>query len=289
MIDARAVGIDVGGTSIKAVIADRRDGGVRVERRVPTPSPDPSGRGVCAAVARLLDELPGAEGLPVGVVVPGVVDEERGLAVHSANLGWRDAPLAAMLSDATGRPVGFGHDVRAGARAEARWGAAAGEHGVVAFVPVGTGIAAAVLVDGQPLVAQGWAGEVGQMRIGGGAHAGDRVERVASAAGIARRAGEPDARRVAERVAAGDAAARGIWDETVTVLGEMLAHLTAVVGPRIIVVGGGLALAGGILIDPLERALRERVEPLRVPQLRPALLGDRAAALGATLIAEDPA
>lgn len=289
MIDPRAIGIDVGGTSIKAVLADRRDGRVLAERRMPTPAPDPTGEGVCTAVAGLLRDFPDAAALPVGAVVPGVVDEESGVAVHSTNLGWRGIPLAAMLRETTGRPVGFGHDVRAGALAEARWGAAAGERGVVAFVPVGTGIAAGILVDGQALVAQGWAGEVGHMRVGAGPHAGERVEHVASAAGTARRAGEPDARRVAERVAAGDPAAREVWDETVSVLADMVANLAVVVGPRIVVVGGGLALAGSILLAPLERAVAERLEPLRVPQLRPALLGDRAAALGAALTAEDPA
>lgn len=289
MIDPRAIGIDVGGTTIKAVVADRRDGRVLTEQRVPTPSPDADGHGVCAAVARVLRALPDADILPVGVVVPGVVDEGHGRAVHSVNLGWHELPLAAMLRESAARPVGFGHDVRAGALAEARWGAAAGETGVVAFLPIGTGIAAAILVDGRPLVGDGWAGEVGQALIGAGPHAGERVERVASAAGTALRAGEPDARRVAERVTAGDPDARRVWDETVDVLAEMLANLATVVAPRTIVVGGGLALAGETLLAPLTAGVHARLGSLRLPQMRLASLGDRAAALGATLLAEDAA
>ena len=286
MIRSEAVGVDVGGTSIKAVLADH-EGRVLVEKRALTPSPDPSGTRVCAVVSQLLSNFPASAALPVGIVVPGIVDEQQGLAVHSSNIGWRDVPLASRLSSTLGRPVGFGHDVRAGALAESRWGAAVGELGVVAFVPIGTGIAAGILVDGQPLAAEGWAGEIGQMRIGEGPHTGQHVEHVASAAGTARRAGEPNARRVAERLHAGDPLAREVWDETVAVLAEMLANLSVVVGSRVIVLGGGLALAGDALLGPLDRALRERLEPLRVPQLRPALLGDRAAALGASIIARE--
>ncbi|MFS0732270.1 ROK family protein [Microbacterium sp. 1P10UB] len=289
MIDPRAIGIDVGGTSIKAVIADLRDGRALHEERVPTPAPDPDGRRVCAAVAELLRGLPDADDLAVGVVVPGVVDEGHGRTIHSVNLGWRELPLAAMLQESAGRPVGFGHDVRAGALAELRWGAAVGETGVVAFVPIGTGIAAAILVDGRPVVADGWAGEVGQALVGSGPHTGERVEAVASAAGTARRAAEKDARRVVERMVAGDAVARQVWDETVAVLAEMIANLSIVVAPRTIVVGGGLALAGDALLEPLATAVGSRLGALRVPELRLAALGDRAAALGAALLAEDRA
>lgn len=281
-----AVGIDVGGTSIKAVIADRQNGSILAELRARTPAPDPDGEKVCDAVAKLLTELPGAAGLPVGVVVPGIVDEQRGLAVESANLSWRDVDLATLLRSRLGRSVGLGHDVRAGAIAEARWGAVVGEGGVVAFVPIGTGLAAAILVDGQPIVAEGWAGEVGQLRVGSGPHTGKRVEQVASAAATAERAGEPNARLVAARVRAGDQTAARVWGETIEVIAETLANLTAVTGAHVIVVGGGLALSGSILLDPLDRALIARLGALRAPRLLQASLGDRAAALGATLIAE---
>ncbi|WP_295789115.1 ROK family protein [uncultured Microbacterium sp.] len=286
MIDSRAIGIDVGGTSIKAVIADRREGRVLLERRTPTPSPDPDGRGVCATVARLADDLPGARGLPLGVVVPGIVDESRGRAILSANLGWRELELAAMLRENCGRPLALGHDVRAAALAEARWGAAADGDGVLAFVPIGTGIAAAVLVDGRPLVSDGWAGEIGQGLLADGPFAGRRVEEVASAAAIARRAGEPDAQRVAARVAAGDPVATRVWDGAVDVLATALAHLALVVAPRTVVIGGGLALAGDTLLHPLASRLRDRLGGIRVPDVRAAVLGDRAGALGAALIAE---
>lgn len=282
-----AIGIDVGGTTVKAVVASD-DATVLLERRRPTPRPDPTGRGVVEVVASLLNEIPDSASLPVGVVVPGVVDEDSGRAVHSANLGWSDIPLASMLRDACGREIGFGHDVRAGALAEARWGAAVDAPGVVAFVPIGTGMAAALLIDGVPLVAGGWAGEIGQPLLHRDGYAGVRVEEIASASGTARRAGAADARTVAERVRSGDDAARAVWDETVEVLADALAGMTASAGVQTIVIGGGLALAGETLLDPLRRALEARLGILRRPALVAALLGDRAAALGAALIAQGP-
>ena len=284
MTGVTVLGVDVGGTSVKGVVVDA-DGRTVRESRVPTPSPDPTGEKVTDAVARVVQALDDTASLPVGVVVPGIVDETRGTAVLSANLGWADVPLAAMLQQRLGRAVGFGHDVRAGALAEARWGAARAASGVVAFVPIGTGVAAAVLIDGRPVVGGGWAGEIGQTLIPSGPHAGLRAEEVASAAGTARRAGLPDARSVAAAVDAGDPDAIAVWRDTVEVLADVLAGLTASVGPETIVLGGGLALSGATLTAPLEHALDARLSILRRPHLRTAELGDRAGALGAALLA----
>lgn len=285
MNDPIALGVDVGGTSVKAVLVDV-DGRVLDERRLPAPSPDPSGEGVVEVVAELVTALGHDAHISVGVVVPGIVDETRGLAIYSANLGWRDLSLAHMLTERLQRPISFGHDVRAGARAEAHWGAAAGMSGAIAFVPIGTGLAAALLVNDTPVVAGGWAGEIGQVTIATGTHTGARVEDLASAAGIARRAGVADARTVAELVDAGDAAMINIWNDAIDVLADALAGMSAAVGLEAIILGGGVALAGDTLTRPLERALHERLGPLRHPQLRTATLGDRASALGATILTQ---
>ena len=278
------IGVDVGGTTVKGVVVDA-DVQVIRELRRPTPSPDPSGAAVADTVAEIITVLDEGAGRPAGCVVPGIVDETLGIAVLSANIGWAGIHVADLLRDRLGRTVAFGHDVRAGALAEARWGAARGASGVVAFVPIGTGIAAALLVDGRPLVSGGWAGEIGQTLIRSGEHAGRRVEEVASAAGTARRAGAPDARTVAARVDAGDPEAQQVWHDSIDVLADALASMSATVAPETIVLGGGLALAGRTLTEPLERALDERLGLLRRPTLRTAELGDRAAALGAAILA----
>ncbi|GAA3666178.1 ROK family protein [Microbacterium marinilacus] len=284
-MSAAVIGVDVGGTTVKAVAV--ADGRIVAELRRPTPSPDPTGSGVVETVADAVAGLTPSPEAPVGVVVPGIVDEARGVAVHAANLGWRDVPLRRLLGERLGREVAFGHDVRAGALAEARLGAARAAEGVVAFVPIGTGIAAALLVDGRPIASDGWAGEIGQPLIAHGPHAGRRVEEIASAAGTAARAGLPDARAVVERVRAGDPASVAVWRDTVDVLADALTSLVAAVSPRTVVLGGGLALAGDTLLVPLADALRARMGQLRPPRLVTAALGDRAAALGAALLATD--
>ncbi|WP_299954123.1 ROK family protein [uncultured Modestobacter sp.] len=282
------VGVDVGGTSVKGLLLDAGGRAAR-ELRVRTPAPDPTGTQVVEAVADVVAQLTARADpdVPVGVVVPGIVDEHRGTAVQSVNIGWRDLPLRELLQTRLDRRVALGHDVRAGAVAEARTGAARGAEGVVAFVAVGTGIAAAVLVDGVPVVAGGWAGEVGQRVLVHGPFAGLRVEQVGSARATAVRAGEPHARAVADRVRAGDAAARAVWQETVDVLADVLVDLVVTVAPSAIVLGGGLALAGDVLLDPLRAALGPRVAGLRAPHLVVAAHGDTAAARGAALLAQD--
>ncbi|MGD8169480.1 ROK family protein [Herbiconiux sp. P16] len=280
------IGIDVGGTTIKGIRVSA-DGRVECERRCPTPSPDPTGERVVDAVAGLVDELGGVTDAPIGLVVPGIVDEVDGIAVRSMNVGLRDAPVRALAEARLGTAVAFGQDVRAGALAELRSGAARGVSGSLAFVPIGTGVAAAFVVDGHPLVSGGWAGEIGQNVLPSGPFAGLRMEEVASASATARRAGEPDARAVAARVAAGDADALAVWNDTVAVLADALTAIVVTIAPEMIVVGGGLAQAGALLLDPLGVALTERIGGLRAPRLVAARHGDIAAALGAAYLAAD--
>ncbi len=280
------LGIDVGGTSIKGVLR-APDGEVLARARRPTSSPDPTGAHMVATVVDVVEALGGSHGAPVGVVLPGVVDETTGTAVHSVNLGWRDLPVGRLLRTALGGPVVVGHDVRAGALAEARSLPMAAREGVVAFVAIGTGISAGVLVDGKPVVSGGWAGEIGQLVLPHGPFAGERVEAVASASATARRAGSPDARTVADRVHAGDPAAARAWSQTVDVLAGSLAGIVVTLAPTTIVVGGGLALAGDLLLAPLAEALGRQVPGLRAPLLVPAVHGDAAAALGAAIMAQE--
>ncbi|RIJ61040.1 ROK family protein, partial [Clavibacter lycopersici] len=206
------LGIDVGGTTVKGIRVGP-SGTVEAEHRVPTPTGDPSGDRVVEAVAAVVAALGGSTAAPIGLVVPGIVDELEGVAVWSANVGFDRAPLRASAERRLGTRVAFGHDVRAAALAEMRSGAARDRPGSLAFVPVGTGVAAAFAVDGRILVSDGWAGEIGQTVITSGPHAGLRVEQVASASATARRAGEEGTLAVARRVAAGDAAATAVWSD----------------------------------------------------------------------------
>lgn len=100
------------------------------------------------------------------MAVPGIVDAERGIALYAANLGWRDLPLRDLLAARLGGvPVALGHDVRTGGLAEGRIGAGKGSDRFF-FVPLGTGIAGAIGIDGAiEAGAHGYAGEIGHVVV----------------------------------------------------------------------------------------------------------------------------
>ncbi|GAA4830180.1 ROK family protein [Luteimicrobium xylanilyticum] len=289
--------LDVGGTSVKGAVVDAA--GIAARRTAPTgggpADPDGATAAVLGVVRELWAAVPAEQHVAaVGIVTPGLVDEEAGVVVGAENLGWRDLPLRALVEETTGVPVGFGHDARAAGLAEWRLGAGqgAGDH---AFLSVGTGIAAALVLGGRVYAGGGWAGEIGH----GGATAGDLcacggrgcVETYASAAGIARqyaaRTGTvPDgARDVLERAQAGDAVALEVWQHGVDGLADLVSGLVRTLGLRTVVVGGGLVLAGDALLEPLDRAVRARLTVHPAPELRTARLGAEAGTYGAALLA----
>ncbi|WP_420365776.1 ROK family protein [Curtobacterium sp. L3-7] len=289
------LGVDVGGTGIKARLTDA-DGQVLAEYRVPTPKDDPDAQRLAETVADLAvgavprdaDRTVSLDA--VGVVVPGVVDERTGTSVLSVNLGWRDVPvrarvLATLLACGVDVPLAFGHDVRAGALAEVRSGGL--DEGSAVFLPIGTGLASALVVDGTVVDGGGWAGEVGQVRLAHGPHAGARVEEIASAGAVARRTGVESAHAAMLLVQQGDATAVRVWHECVEVLADVIGWTTAVAGCHTVVVGGGLARSGPLLLDPLRAAVADRLAGLRVPAVVPARHGDAAGAIGAGLLARD--
>lgn len=137
----------------------------------------------------------------VGVAVPGIVDADRGIAAYSANLGWRDVPLRALLSERLdGIPVALGHDVRTGGLAEGRIGAGQGADRFL-FVPLGTGIAGAIGIDGRVEAgAHGFAGEIGHIVVRpGGTPARAASAAVWSGSRPPRRSARPGPRRPATR------------------------------------------------------------------------------------------
>lgn len=297
------IACDVGGTGIKAGLVDTR-ARIQHARTVPTPVVPGDGAATATAVTECLvgltrDLRAAAEArsrsvVALGVVVPGLVDAAAGVARYSENLGWRDVPFAELLASATGLPVAFDHDVRAAGAAEQRLGAGRGRRDVV-FVPIGTGIAAALVLDGHAYAGEGWAGEIGHIDAGSGlpcACGGSGcLETVASAAAIckryAERTGRPvgGASDVAERMAAGDEDAAAVWSEAVEALSGVLAATAALVAPEVVLIGGGLSRAGEALLGPLRRRLDARLTLQRRPQLQLARLGDRAGLLGAGLLA----
>ncbi|MEV7521329.1 ROK family protein [Streptomyces sp. NPDC091371] len=291
------IALDVGGTFIKGGVADA-DGELFHSALWSTQAehgPDAVMDTLLGCAAELADSFRPAA---AGVTVPGLVDEEYGTSVFAANLGWRDTPVRLWLAEHLGIPVAFGHDVRAGGLAEARSGAGRGSRNFL-FVPVGTGIAAAVMLDGRPLTGgDSRAGELGHVVVRPGGEpcpCGGRgcLETVASAAAIARRyaaaTGQEDvsARQVGERAAAGEWTAAAIWREAVEAMADGLAMAITLLDPERIVIGGGLARAGEAYLAPLRRAVEDRLGFRTGPVIVPAELGYQAGCRGAALLARD--
>ncbi len=273
------LGVDIGGSGIKAATFGAEPE-PRSVLRVATPRGDADGHEVADAVAGLVERARSVEPVAsIALAAPGIVDEAAGTVLRSENLGWERVPIRALVAERVGEPISFGHDVRLGGLAEFRLGAARG-HDDALFVPIGTGISVASLADGRLITAGGWAGELGMRRSGG-----NTLEQVASASGLARRLGVADGVAVVELVRAGDRHAVAVWDAAMDALGDVLAAAVLTLGTRCVVVGGGLSLAGVLLLDPLRDAMRRRLGTFPEPVVTTAVLGDLAGCHGAALLA----
>ncbi|MDQ1082244.1 MULTISPECIES: copper homeostasis protein CutC [Microbacterium] len=302
------VAVDIGGTSAKGALVDV-DGRVLRGARIATGS---SGAETVTRIADLLRDLMkaadamGRTVVGAGVVSPGLIDSATGTVLYAATLGWTDVPLARILSEAIGLPVAVGHDVRAAGAAERALGAAAGS-GDAVFAAIGTGVAAAITSDGRAVEgAIAGAGELGHIpAVPGGelCTCGQRgcLEVYFSGAGLARRYAAatsllgddllvepPDAAAIAARVDTDPVAAR-VWSEGLDALATGLATLTLLVDPEVIVLGGGVAQAGDVLVDPLRARLAAALAWRDAPRLVTAALGSHAGRVGAAMLAFEAA
>lgn len=331
---AHVLALDVGGTGIKAGLV-APDGTLTAARRRATGA-DRGPEAVIETILSFAAELAAEaaeHGTPVaaaGIALPGILDEATGIGIFSATLGWRDVPFRALLAGRLDVPVAIGHDVRAGALAEARLGAGRGSARFV-FLPLGTSIGGALMLDGRAsLGPHGIGGEFGHIVVRPGgipcecglagclaqySSAGAVVKRyreaVADSAadipgtadlaafadtatvdvtGLGDVAGSADiagAIDVAERLAAGDPVAARIWAEAVDALSDALLTTAALFDPDRVVVGGGLAECGDLLMTPLSTALAAKATYHALPELVTAELGDLAGCLGAGLLGWD--
>jgi glucokinase len=311
-----AIGVDVGGTRTKIGLV-AQDGALGIPYSLPTPG-DP--RDLAAMLAAEIASLRGRAGLdadvPVGIVVPGILDESLEVVEMAVNLGWQDLPLGALLREAIDLPLALGHDVRAGGMAEAAWGAGRlfAQHAPpesdptrplppladLVFVPIGTGIAAAV-IHGGAVFGDRFTGEIGQVLVSE-PYTGQRMrlEEVASASAIGRRyaalvdsgddprlltdGGRPAARGVVDRARIHDPDAERILFSALDTLGQALATIVSSVGTVPVVIGGGLAEGGPIVLDTLRDAIATRLGMVPTPPVLPSSLGMWAGCQGAGLL-----
>lgn len=306
---------DVGGTDIKSALIDEH-GEVRgvgssatpIDRLGAQTAEATRSLGAAPQIIERLRELqlelarahPDVTPVAASIVVPGIVDSERGVGVFASNLGWREAPIRDLAEAQLGIPVAFHHDIHSASMAELKFGGARDYRNAL-IVVLGTGIAGTVIINGEPYLAGGYAGEIGHAPIAGGPECPcgglGCLEAHASGGAIARRyrdrvraAGRDDetpdrVRDILALADAGDVDARAVWDEALDALVVAFAQVTGLIAPDAIVIGGGLSLAGDALFVPLRSRLDARLTFQRRPRIVPAQLGEHAGLIGAVLFA----
>lgn len=293
-------GIDLGPTHTRLVVADLR-GDPIAHRIIQTPS----SLGPNALLARLAKALrvlmkdagaPMTRLLAVGAGAPGAVDCAHGIVTMAPNLrDWSKVPMRDILQRALGAPVIVENDVNLALLGE-HWRGAARGHATCAFIFVGTGIGAAILIDGHLHHGHNYmAGEIAMMYMGPqyiGVDFGSRgcLETLAGVEALAARwprarKGDP-ARGVAELIEAaldGDREARRAVEETARLIAIAVANVGTVVDPSLIVLGGGLLAQA----EPLFHEIRRTVARIaRTPvDIVPSALGQEAPLAGTLLVA----
>jgi glucokinase len=305
-----AVGVDVGGTHLRAGLVDA-DGlvGPIVRRESEVDDLDL----LIASIVDVLEELGAGPGrtIPVGIGMAGLVERD-GRFSYGPNVGIGAVPLGSLLIDALGdedRIVRVVNDASAAVVGEHRAGAARGHRDVVMFT-LGTGVGGGAVVDGRLLEgAHGFAAEFGHLVIvegGRDAPSGIRgtVEAYTSGTAIGREAADAFAagitgapvsgsREVVAAAAAAEPWALSVLEDVGSHLGVAIASVVSVLDPSVVVIGGGAGDAAcEFLLPAARRSLAAHLigaEHREVPPVVPAQLGDDAGVIGAALIAADAA
>jgi glucokinase len=294
----RVIGVDVGGTKILAGVLDG-EGAVERQEERPTPvaSQDEFLAGLDAVVESLLDDGIAA----LGFGIPSTIDQRTGRAVSSVHVPLADLDFRDRMASRFGLPVAIDNDGNAAAIAEWKLGAGRGASHLVVLT-LGTGIGGGLILDGRPYRGSIGAGaELGHMVLeyngvpcGGNCTGHGHFE--ALAAGPAadeaaeRRFGTgADARRLVAAAEAGDEAAVRDLAELGHRLGAGIATLVNIFDPELVIIGGGFADAGDLILGPARETLAvEALAPGRdVVRIVRAELGPEAGMIGAGLVGRE--
>ena len=290
------VAVDVGGTEIKSALVDS-DFNVIATTTAPTPKADKTGVETVKAIAAIVGEFAQQQNIAaVGLVVPGALDEPAGTSRWSGNLQWNNLPIRDLLHAAINIPVAFSHDVRTAAVAEMRNGAAKGARNAI-FIPVGTGIAAALIIDGEIRSAEGFAGEIGHIDVNGKYPCVCRktgcLEAASSTLAISKayeaQSGKSGTttEEIYQFVIAGDAVATNVWNDATSAMARACETLITILAPEVIVFGGGLSNAGETFLKPIRDYLDSTLTFQRKPRLEIAHYGAKAGTIGCAMLAFD--
>lgn len=314
----KRIGIDVGGTNVKIALVDG-EGKIIYSNSVPTYAQmgyEYTVNNIKQAIRDLMKETntDAKEIEGIGFDFPGQVDYKTGVVKLAPNIpGWVNVPIAQMIEDEFHIPTRIDNDVRCAALGEMKFGAGKGCENFIC-ITVGTGIGSGIVINGQLVRgAANAAGEIGhiklQMKDGPICGCGDTgcLEAFASGPAIVAMAhdylrggkstkfremagadGEITPYIVAKAAEAGDPVAKRIFEIVGTYIGMGLVSVINLLNPERVIIGGGVAAAGDLLLDPIRKTVKERTMVVagNSVEIVPAQLGNSAGVIGASMLVE---
>ena len=311
------IGVDVGGTNVKIALVDF-DGKIIYSNTVPTRAEmgyEAGVNNIKQAIKELMQETSAnAKTIEaIGFGLPGQIDYKEGLVKNLPNIpGWVNIPLAKIMEEEFSIPTRLDNDVRCAALGELNFGAGKGCENLIC-ITVGTGIGSGIVLNGKLVRgAANAAGEIGhiKMQMTGGPLCGcgdyGCFEAYASGPAIVTMAKEyisggksakykemaPDGiitpYLVAQAALQGDAVSIQIFKQMGKIIGTGLASVVNLLNPQKIIIGGGVADAGDILLEPIRQTILDRAMPIQGQSVEvvPAQLANSAGVIGASLLIE---
>ena len=313
----KRIGIDVGGTNVKIALVDG-EGKIIYSNSVPTYAQmgyEYTVNNIKQAIRDLMKETntEAKDIQGIGFDFPGQVDCKTGVVKNAPNIpGWVNVPIAQMIEEEFNIPTRIDNDVRCAALGELKFGAGRGCENFVC-ITVGTGIGSGLVINGKVVRgAANAAGEIGhiklQMEDGPLCGCGDSgcLEAFASGPSIVAMAqeylkggksakfrelagdGEITPYIVAKAAEAGDPVAKRIFEKMGYYIGMGLTSVINLLNPEKIIIGGGVAECGELLLDPIRRTFNDRAMKVQreAVEIVPAELGNSAGVIGASMLVE---
>ena len=316
---AKRIGIDVGGTNVKIALVDD-NGKIIYSNSVPTYAKmgyEYTVNNIKQAIRDLMKETnttpSDIEG--IGFDFPGQVDCKTGVVKLAPNIpGWVNVPIAQMIEDEFHIPTRIDNDVRCAALGELKFGAGRGCENFIC-ITVGTGIGSGIVINGKVVRgATNAAGELGHIKLqmNGGpiCGCGDTgcLEAFASGPAIVAMAqeyikggkstkfremaavegGEITPYMVAKAAEEGDPVAKRIFEIVGEYIGIGLTSVINLLNPERVIIGGGVAESGELLLGPIRKTIKERAMVVagNAVEIVPAQLGNSAGVIGASMLIE---
>lgn len=306
-----AIGVDLGGTTVKAGLVTSA-GKIVAQTKVPTLGEQGANvviQQIRKSIQEVLIHTKGKNLCGIGIGSPGIVDDKRGIVKDPPNIrNWHIVTLGEKIQKAFNLPVKVENDANVAAIAEAKFGAGK-HHSNFLFVIWGTGVGGGIILDGKIFRgAFGGAGEVGHVSIdfnGARCNCGAKGcveayvgQRHLSQRTIERLKNQPSSKilsfiggdisklepkYISQAALSGDKLAREIFTEAGTLMGVALGGVMNVVDLRVIIIGGGLSASGKFVFDAVKKSVQAHVlKPLQKDiKVLPAKLGNSAGILGA--------